>query len=176
MARREKEVKVESLAEMLSGSKSVVLADFTGLGVEDMNRLRRSLRERSVNLKVAKNTLARLAVRQVGLEGLLPYLEGPTALVTSVTDPLEPATALMGFAQKNEKPRIKGILFEGEIGGPSLAERIRDLPSRDVLMGMLGSAIVSPIAGLTGTLRGVIHSLIWVLLAIQSQKKEGKNG
>jgi large subunit ribosomal protein L10 len=175
MTRREKEAIVADLAGTLTGSRSVVLADFTGLCVEEMNRLRRSLKERSVEIRVVKNTLARFAVRQAGLGELLPFLEGPTALVTSEDDPLEPTKALMDFARKKEKPKIKGVLLEGEIGGLHLAERIKDLPPRGVLLGMLLSAMGSPIAGLTGALRGIICKLIWVLLAIQSQK-EGKNG
>jgi len=175
MAKKGKEAIVEDLAATLSGSRSVVLADFTGLRVDDMNQLRRSLKERSVNFRVVKNTLARLAARQAGLEGLLAYLQGPTAFVTSAADPIEPARALADFAREKEKPKTKGILFEGEIGGPSLADRVKALPSRDVLLGRLLSAIGSPIAGLTGTLQGIIRNFVWTLVAIQSLK-EGKNG
>ena len=175
MAKKEKEAVVEDLVGVLSGSRSVLLADFTGLGVEEINQLRRGLKERAVNFRVVKNTLARLAVQRAGFDELLPYLQGPTALVTSGVDPAEPARALMDFAREREKPKIKGILFEGEIGGPSLAERIRDLPSKEVLLSRLCSSIGSPLARLTGSLQGIIRNLIGTLVAIQ-HLKEGKNG
>jgi large subunit ribosomal protein L10 len=175
MAKKEKKTIVDDLAGVLSASQSVVLADFTGLKVDDMNQLRRDLKGRSVKFRVVKNTLARIAVRQAELEGLLAYLQGPTAFVTSSKDPIEPARALAEFAQEKEKPKIKGILFEGEVGGPSLAERVRGLPTRNVLLGRLLSTIGSPIAGLTGTLQGIIRDLVGTLVAIQSLK-EDKNG
>ncbi len=175
MAKKEKKAIVDDLTGMLSASQSVVLADFSGLKVDDMNQLRRNLRARAVNFRVVKNTLARIAVRQAELEGLLTYLQGPTALVTSSADSIEPARALAEFAREKEKPKIKGILFEGEIGGPSLAERVQGLPPRDILLSRLLSTIGSPIAGLTGTLQGIIRNLVGTLVAIQSLK-EGKNG
>lgn len=175
MAKKEKKDIVDDLTGMLSASQSVVLADFSGLKVDDMNQLRQSLKGRAVNLRVVKNTLARIAVRQAELEDLLDYLQGPTAFVTSSTDPVEPARALAEFAQENERPKIKGILFEGEAGGPSLAERVQGLPTRDVLLGRLLSTIGSPIAGLAGTLREIIRNLVGTLVAIQSLK-EDKNG
>jgi len=175
MAKKEKKAIVDDLASLLSASQSVVLADYTGLKVGDMNQLRRNLKGRAVNFRVVKNTLARIAVRQAKLDNLLAYLQGPTAFVTSSADPIEPARALAEFAREKEKPKIKGILFEGEVGGPSLAEKVQGLPPRDVLLGRLLSAMGSPIAGLTGTLQGIIRNLVGTLVAIQSLK-EGKNG
>ena len=76
--RPEKELSVAQVKERLQNAKSVVLADNKGLSVAQVTRLRRELREAGVELKVAKNTLVRLAAKELGIEGLEPLLHGPT--------------------------------------------------------------------------------------------------
>src|SRR5207247_11175496 len=92
--RPEKVAAVEELADRLSRATMAVLADYRGLTVGQLADLRRQLRPANVELRVAKNTLARLAAQRTGRDVLLPGLEGPTALVFSFGDPAAMAKAL----------------------------------------------------------------------------------
>ena len=95
MARPEKEAMVAAVYEKLTKSQAVVLADFRGLTVQEATTLRKQLREAGVELRVVKNTLARLAAEKAELTGLQAFLEGPTALAFGYEDPVAPAKILI---------------------------------------------------------------------------------
>ncbi len=110
--RPEKVAVVEELADRLSRATMAVLADYRGLTVGQLADLRRQLRPHNVELRVAKNTLARLAARQTGREALLPALEGPTAFVFSFGDPAAMAKTLTDTIRAQRLDvQIKSALF-----------------------------------------------------------------
>src|SRR5262245_46011665 len=92
--RPEKTAVIEELVERLNRATMAVLADYRGLTVSQLAELRRQLRPADVELRVAKNTLSRLAAQRSGKEALIPALEGPTAFVFSYGDPAAMAKAL----------------------------------------------------------------------------------
>ena len=111
--RKEKEKMVEALREDLSKAKVVVLTDYRGLTVAQINSLRRILKEEGAQYKVVKNTLMRLAVKETGLEKLEPYLEGPTAIAYGYDEPVVPVKLLVKFAKENDHLSIKAGALEG---------------------------------------------------------------
>ena len=97
--RQIKEAKVAEIKEKLEKSQAVILADYQGLTVEEDTQLRKTLRESGVEYKVYKNTLVTLAAKELGIEGISEYLEGPVAIAFGYDDATAPARILNDFAK-----------------------------------------------------------------------------
>ncbi|EJY56844.1 50S ribosomal protein L10 [Alicyclobacillus hesperidum URH17-3-68] len=146
--RAEKEQLVQSVAERLERSKSVVLADYRGLNVAEDTELRTRLRAAGVEYAVIKNTMTSRAAKQVNLEGLDEFLSGPTAIAFGYEDAVTPAKILHEFAREHKALELKGGVVEGRIvSGAELAE-IAKLPSREGLLSMLLSVLQAPMRNL----------------------------
>lgn len=168
--RPEKQEAVAQIVEKFSSAKSVFVTDYSGLTVEAITNLRRNLRKSKVELQVSKNTLARIAAKQTGLEALVPYLEGPTALAFGMGDPAAPAKVLSDFLKNNEKPKVKAIVFEGRYFEAKAMAEIATLPSREQLMSRLLGSLNSPMSGLANSLSGIIRKLAYALNAVAESK------
>lgn len=172
MPKPEKIAAVEKIAEKLKQAKSVFLTDFSGLNVEEINELRRSFREASVEYRVVKNTLARLSTKSAGYEELLDYLEGPTALAFGVKDPTAPAKVITKFAENKEKPTIKACMFEGVLIGTDRIDEIINLRSKEELLAKCASTLNAPLSGFVSTLNSILRSLVYVLDDVKNQKEK----
>ncbi|MDZ7339289.1 MAG: 50S ribosomal protein L10 [candidate division KSB1 bacterium] len=171
MARPEKERVVAEVSEGLTRARGIYVTDFSGLNVEEVTELRKTLRDANVQYRVVKNTLARRSVRQAGYEALLPHLTGPTAFALSFDDPGVPARVLRDFAQKKNKLAIKAIVYEGELIDASRVDEICNLPPRNVMVARLLGTMNAPLTGLVYTLNGVLAQFVRVLDAIRAQKE-----
>lgn len=171
----QKEARVNEVAKNLNDAKSIFLADFTGLNVEEANELRRSFKQKAVKYQVVKNTLARLSVKSAGCEELLEYLEGPTAMAFGMEDPVAPAKVIKEFSEKTDKIKIKACLFEGALIGTDQVNRIADLPSKEELLGQLVGVLNAPIANLAYSLNGLLSKLVFALDAVRKNKEEQSN-
>jgi large subunit ribosomal protein L10 len=171
MARPEKEAVVEEVAEILQNASGVFITDFTGLNVEMMTELRQRCREASVNYRVIKNTLARLAAKKAGREEMIAYFEGPSAVAYSYDDPSAPARIITEFARKVEKPTIKVSLFEGVFYGPGRVQEIATLPSKEVLLSKLLGGLNAPLYGLASTLNSLLQKLVLTIQAVKESKE-----
>lgn len=170
MNRDNKEQLVSELAGKLGTAKAAFLADYRGLNVEQLNKLRGELRGAGAEYRVVKNTLLRLAAKGTEVECLSGYLEGPTAIAISSKDPVAPAKILADFAKANAKFELKG----GALGGKALTARdiqaLAELPSREVLLGRMLGSFSAPATNFVGVLAAVPRSLVQVLAAIQEKK------
>ena len=165
-----KEQIVQDLSTRLKETESVYLTDLTGLDVGEVTELRSRLRAESVECRVIKNTLTRLAVADAGLPDLGETLDGPTALVLSA-DPVAPAKILIDFGKDHEeRPRIKGGFLTGEIIDAAQAVTLSKLPGREELLAKTVGGIAAPINGLVFTLSGVLSGLVRTLSALSQQK------
>ncbi|MEA4883237.1 MAG: 50S ribosomal protein L10 [Clostridia bacterium] len=172
----EKAKTIEELEAKLSSASSAVLADFRGLSVGQVTKLRRKLLEVGVDYKVYKNTLIRIAAGRVGVNGLDHYLEGPTALAFGHKDPVAPARILVDFAKETKILAIKGGILKGSAIGKEQVMQLAALPSREVLIGTLLGVMQSPMAGLVNVLSGPARKLVWTLEAVRKQKEEAGGG
>ncbi|MDR1961474.1 MAG: 50S ribosomal protein L10, partial [Gracilibacteraceae bacterium] len=102
----EKQKTVEVIKEKLRSAQGVVLADYRGLTVAEVTDLRNQLRAAGIEYRVMKNTMIRRAAREIDLEGLDPYLEGPTA-VAFAADPIAPAKILAEYSRKFKAFELK---------------------------------------------------------------------
>ena len=172
MPRPEKVAKVEEIRERLSRVQGAVITDYRGLDVGEITELRKQLREAGVEFKVLKNTLTILAAREVGMEEIVPYLTGPTAIAFGYDDPVTAAKIISEFAKKNKELEIKGGLVEGRVLGPEAVQALADLPSREVLLSMVLRAMQGPIAGMMNVLQGNIRNFVFALEAVRKKKDE----
>jgi large subunit ribosomal protein L10 len=168
--RDSKEQKVAALAEKLADAKATFLADYRGINVEQVNKLRNELRGVGVEYLVVKNTLLRLAAQGTSSECMSAHLLGPTALAIATADPVAPAKVLADFAKAHAKFELKGGALEGKVLSANDIRALADLPSREVLLGRLLGSLSAPASNFVGVLAAVPRSLVQVLAAVQEQK------
>ncbi len=140
MARPDKAAKVAEFAEAFSSSAATVLTDYRGLSVKDLQNLRRSLGE-NATYAVAKNTLAAIAAREAGIEGVEDTLVGPTAIAFISGDVATVAKGLRDFAKANPALVIKGGVMDGRFLDAQAVLKLADLESREVLLSKMAGAL-----------------------------------
>lgn len=170
ISRQEKEQMLQELKEKMGASQVIILAEYKGLDVSAMTKLRRKLRGAGGEVKVAKNTITKLAARDMGLEEVNPYLEGPVALTFGYEDPVAPAKALNEFAREYKQLAIKAGILEGRVIDPKGIKALADLPSREVLLAKVLGGMQSPMYGFAGALQGLLRNLVYVLDAVREKK------
>ena len=169
-----KEAKVAELSKKFAGAKSLLLTDYRGLSINEMNVLRKRLSVKGIEYEVVKNTLACLAAKEARQPGLLSFLEGPTAIAFSYQDPLVPVRILSDFAREHEHLRIKGGLFEGEIIDAPKADFLATLPSYGELLSRMAFIVGFPLSNVINVLTANVRNLIFALKAIKELRdKEG---
>ena len=154
----QKQVVIDEIKEKFANAKSIVLFDPRGLKVSEVTELRRNLRESGSDYKVYKNTLAKRAIAESGLE-LDNYLEGPTAISFS-SDELAPVKIISEFAKNHEALELKAGVVEGKVANVEELNSYAAIPSREGLLTMLAG-------GLMGTVRDLS-----ICLDLYSKEKE----
>lgn len=172
MAKPEKVAMVQEIQDRLSKTQGAVLTDYRGLTAGEMTVLRKQLRDAGVEFKVLKNTLVILAAQELGLEDLVPVLNGPTAFAFGYDDPVVPAKIISEFAKKSKDLEIKGGILEGKVLDAQGVQSLADLPSREVLLSMVVRGMQAPIAGMVNVLQGNIRNFVYALEAVRKQKEE----
>src|SRR5512136_346512 len=120
------------MSKQVEGLKAAVLTNYRGLKVEQLNQLRRRLREEKVSYHVIKNTLMKLASKGTDLEKLNDYFEGPTAIAVSYGDPILLARIFLEFVKTQPSLEIKVGLIEGRVTPPEEMKALATMPSREV--------------------------------------------
>ncbi|MDR3348913.1 MAG: 50S ribosomal protein L10 [Acidaminococcales bacterium] len=171
--RPEKQDQVAKIKEYLTTAKGVVLANYRGITVAQDTALRRKARESGVQYKVFKNTLTRIAAKEVGITGLEEYLEGLTAMAWSATDAVAPAKLLSDFIKDNKLKsyEIKAGIVDGKTIGADGVKRLAGLPPREVLVAKLLGGMQAPLSGLVNVLHGSLRKFVCALNAIKERKE-----
>ncbi len=143
-----KKEEVSKLAEKMKESKLILLTDYRGINVDEVTSLRNELRNANAEYKVIKNNITRRALAECGLEGLDEQLEGPTAVIMSSGDYLEPAKAIYNFTKDHDFYKIKGGVIEGKVMTAEEIITLAKLPSREQLLSMLAGALLGNISKL----------------------------
>lgn len=170
MARPEKEASVEEIKDKIGKAKSVILTDYRGLNFEQISDLRNKLRAQGVEYKVFKNTLAKIATKELDLTDLDPYLVGPTAMAISYEDPIVPAKTLVDFARTAKLLELKGGVVEGAVVGADSVKSLATIPPKETLIAMFMGGLKSPLYGLAGSLNQITAGLARVLNQVAQQK------
>ncbi|MBM4194147.1 MAG: 50S ribosomal protein L10 [Gemmatimonadetes bacterium] len=152
MKRPAKEQLVAELKGKIQGANALYYTDFSGLNVKRMTDLRRRLRRAGIEYVVIKNTLALKAVNESGLAGT--KLKGPTGVVVA-KDGITAAKLLSDFRKENEqRPAVKGGLYEGAPVDEALLKKLASLPTRDEALGQVLGALSSVLAMFALALEG----------------------
>lgn len=162
---------VKELSEQIKNAKALVFADYRGLTVEQDTELRNALRKAGVEYKVVKNTMTRFAAKENGLDGLDSFLNGPTAMASSASDPVAPAKVLNEYAKKYDKLELKVGVVEGKIIDVNGIKALADLPSKEQLIAQVLGAFNAPIAGFVNVLNGNLRGLAVALNAIAEKRQ-----
>jgi large subunit ribosomal protein L10 len=145
MARAEKQAAVTEIVESFNDAAGAVLTEYRGLTVKELQELRRSLGE-NANYAVVKNTLAKLAAKEAGIDGFDELLSGPTAIAFINGDVVEAAKGLRDFAKANPALVIKGGILDGQPLDAKEIAKLASLESREVLMGKLAGAMLASLS------------------------------
>lgn len=145
MARPEKAAAVAEIVDSFNAVDGAVLTEYRGLTVKELQDLRRSLGE-NANYAVVKNTLAKLAAHEVGIEGFDDLLTGPTAIAFIRGDVVEAAKSLRDFAKANPALVIKGGILDGKELDAAEIAKLADLESREVLLAKLAGAFTASLS------------------------------
>lgn len=174
----EKKLKLEDkkqLVEELSGrfakSTVVILTDYKGLDVPSMSDLRRLLKAADVDYKVVKNTMMVRAAENTPVSPLRGHFVGPGAVAIGYKDPVAPAKILTKFAEDKKQFEIKAGVLNGKIIDVSAIKALAALPSREVLLSQVLSAMAGVPTAFVRVLSGVPRGLLNVLTAIKDQKE-----
>jgi len=163
--RQEKERQVAELTERLRNSETLIVADYRGLTMPQIDQLRSKLLEQGVRFTVVKNTLTRRAAEQAGADALLALLEGPTAIafLESGGDPVAVAKALQDAARETQVIAVRGGVLEGKaITSEDVAE-LAKLPPVEMLRGQVLGAITAPLTTIVGLFTAPLRDLVGVI-------------
>jgi large subunit ribosomal protein L10 len=157
----EKERVVADLAERLRTSETLIVADYRGLTMPQIDALRARLIEHGARFAVVKNTLTRRAAEAAGADALLALLEGPTAIafLESGGDPVAVAKALADAARETRILTIRGGILEGKAIEAAEVENLAKLPPADVLRGQVLGAITAPLTSIVALFSAPLQDL-----------------
>ena len=130
----------------MKDAKIILFTDYRGINVDDVTKLRKTLRGSNSEYKIIKNNISRRALEKCGIEGLDALVTGPTAVIISSEDYLEPAKAIYEYTKEHDFYKIKGGVIEGKVMTAEEIVTLAKLPSRETLIGMLAGGLLGTIS------------------------------
>jgi len=169
--RQEKAAQIEEVAALVAGAQTIVVAEYRGLSVEAVTKLRKQARGQGVKLRVLKNTLARRAVNESPFKGLSDILVGPLVYGFS-SDPVAAAKVLALFAKDNDKLVVKAGAMANFVMDEKGVKALATMPSREELLAKLMATMQAPIGQFVRTLNEVPSKFVRTLAAVRDAKEK----
>jgi large subunit ribosomal protein L10 len=169
ITRQRKEELVKSYVEKLQSSRAIIVTDYRGLTVNELQALRRRIREAQGSYSVAKNTLAKLAIKEAGLPAIDDLFVGPAAISFCHEEVPAVARALTDFAKDHERFEIKGGLLGTQVLTQTAIKDLADLPPLEVVRAQLLGLISAPSSRLAGVVAGGLRQMVNVINAYAEQ-------
>ena len=169
--RQQKAAKIEEVSALVAKAHTIVLAEYRGLGVEAVTKLRKNARSQGVQLRVLKNTLARRALTGTSFEKLGDKLVGPLVYGFS-SDPVSAAKVLSNFAKSNDKLVVKAGAMPNVVMDDAGVKALATLPSREELLAKLMATMQAPIGQFVRTLNEVPARFVRTLAAVRDAKEK----
>ncbi len=167
-----KEVSGNRIKETLKKSDAVFIVKYSGVSSPDLSSLRQALKGSQASLFMVKNSVARRALKDSGLEFLIKDIEGPCGLIFIKDEPIAAAQALCSFIKEHEKLKLEG----GSLKGKALENKdivaMSKLPSKEALRGLVVITLNSPISGLVVTLNQVLAKFVYCIDQIRQNKHQ----
>ncbi len=169
--RRERKLELsEKLSEQLNDVVAIIVADYTGLTVQEMEDVRNTIKESGATFNVIKNSVVEKAIQGGKWESLKEQLKGTNAFALSFDDPAVLAKILVAKAKEHKKLKIKCGSLNGQVISAKQIEALSKLPSKDVLLAQLLATMKAPVSGFVNVLAGNIRKLMYALKAIEEKK------
>lgn len=169
-----KEQMIKELSATLKEGKNIYVTDCAGLSVSELSKLRGSLKASKIRYLIVKNSMGKLALKNVKGDAMVPFVEGTTGLAVGGTDPIAASKTLVKFSKDSGKLKIKGAMLDGKIISEGEIKEISLLPPREMLLARAFGAMKAPISGFATVLQGAINKVVYAVNAIKN-KKEGEN-
>ena len=173
ISRAKKEALVEKYIGQLNESEGIIIADYRGLSVSELQHLRGKIREAEGSFAVVKNTLARRALENTDFACMGDSLTGPLLLAFSQEDPGAAARVISDFAKGNDKLVVKLVSIGGKLLAAGDIKRLADMPTKDQAISMLMSVMNAPVTKLARTMKEVPGKLVRTVAAVRDQKQAG---
>ncbi|MFB3845346.1 MAG: 50S ribosomal protein L10 [Candidatus Cloacimonadaceae bacterium] len=165
---------VKDLKERLQEAKAIVLVDYKGINIEQVNQLRNRFRQEKVDYLVQKNTLVKIALHDLGITDLDEFLTGPTALAICKTDEIAPARVVVKFLKEvmedKEIPQFKAGLIDGNVFKAEQMIALAKLPSREELLAKIMGSAQAPLSRLLSVTQGIIRKFVYAVDAVAKTK------
>ncbi|HSW59225.1 MAG TPA: 50S ribosomal protein L10 [bacterium] len=173
MERSKKQQIVEEIKEVLSKASSCIAVDFNGVKMETFTPLRKECAANHVRLMVVKNSLARIAVKGTGYEGITNFLTGMTSLMFTLDDnQVSGAKIVKNFTKKDERIIVKGGVIDGKVLSAKDVETLADLPSKEELQAKLLATMLAVPQNFVRLLNAVPESFVRVLAAYKEKLEQ----
>jgi large subunit ribosomal protein L10 len=164
MLREDKEQVVAELAERLRASDTLIVADYRGVTVSEIDGVRTKLLEHGARFTVVKNTLTRRAAEQAGLVELNEFLDGPTAIAfVGDGDMVAVARTLNDTARQTKLLELKGGILQGRPMSAEEVQTLATLPPLEVLQSQVLAAIVAPLSAIAGLINAPLQNLVGLI-------------
>jgi large subunit ribosomal protein L10 len=176
LLKKDKERVVAELVERLRASDTLIVADYRGLTMSEIDGVRTELLKHGARFSVVKNTLTKRAAEEAGVNGLIELLDGPTAIAFVLEgDMVAVAKSLNDTARQTKVLSLKGGILQGQPVGPDEVQKLAALPSANVLHGQVLGAVVGPLNAIVGLFTAPLRDLVGVLDArIQQLQEQGE--
>ena len=168
--RQVKAAVIKEVQEIVSKSSVIVIAEYRGLSVQAVTKLRADARKNGVTLRVVKNTLVRRAVEGTEFAGLADQFAGPLVYGFSA-DPVAAAKVIVNFAKDNEKLVLKGGAMANYVMDVEAVKNLASMPSRDELLAKLMATMNEPIAKFVRTINEVPARFVRTVAAVRDAKE-----
>ena len=163
---------LQKVEKSLEESKGLFVIDYRSLTVAESQNLRHALREVGGHMKVYKNNIVKIALKNAGLPELDDTLVGPCAYVFYENDPVGVAKTLRDFAKASKKTEVLGGIADGAALNADEAKAYADLPSYEEVMAQLVYVIASPLRGLMTVINGPARGLALAMKAISEKEQQ----
>lgn len=175
MVQTYKKEAVKSVKDRLDNAKSIVLIDYKGINIEEVDELRNRMRNADVDYFISKNTFIKIALNELGIKEFDEHLSGPTAVAISKIDEVAAARELAKFKKDvmddKDFPKFKIGLVGSEVMEVPQLEQLSKLPSKEVLLSMVLQGFNAPISGFVGALGGILRKFIYAIDTIAKEKE-----
>jgi len=175
MVQAYKQDAVKVIKDRLQNAKSIVLIDYKGINIEEVDELRNRMRNANVDYFISKNTFIKIALNELGIKEFDEHLKGPTAVAISKVDEVAAARELARFKKDimtdKDFPNFKIGIVGKDLMDLVQLEKLADLPSKEVLLSMILQGFNAPITGFVGALSGILRKFIYAIDAIAKEKE-----
>ena len=174
ITQQKKQEIVAELTEKFQGVKGFYVIDFTGMTVKNSIDLRRLLKAKNIEFRVAKNTLIKRAMKDAGLDFDIPgeKFEGQSAVIVGYDDPVAPAKILKEYLEKEkaDRPKLKAAVVEGQYFDGSQLKQVAELPTREDMIAAILGSLNAPASGIVGTINAVMRDVASLIEEVAKSK------